>query len=33
MLIGLPVLLIAGFGLLDHFLDLRRRFPRPGGPT
>ena len=33
MLIGLPVLLIAGFGLLDHFLDLRRRFPRPGGPN
>jgi hypothetical protein len=33
MLIGLPVLLIAGFGLLDHFFDLRRRFPRPDGKT
>ncbi len=33
MLIGLPVLLIAGFGLFDHFFDLRRRFPRPDGKT
>jgi hypothetical protein len=31
MLIGLPILLIAGFGLLDNFFDLRRRFPRPDG--
>lgn len=33
LMIGLPVLLIAGLGVADHIFNLRRRFQRPGGPA